>query len=688
MKLHVEMLGKLIALPTPDMAELRHVLDDLGLEVKGIEGEGAKTVFTIETLANRGDHLFALGVAREFAARYLSQISVPAMAAALPDRAASVPVKLNTQKCPRYGLLELQIPERTAARPEVLAAMGGGSEKPAIVDTLNFIQLELGQPMHAFDKDKIDGEIRVELSEEEEKIEGLDGKTYQVPVGSIMIRDRKKTVAVGGVIGCANSMVTSATTRVLVESASFEPVSVRKTARAMGLSTDASYLFERGCDAEMPQPALKRLLYLMGGTPGVSGGGGSQAIGFTWVETEPVEKRQVQLRLAALRAECNLPRLNEAEVAARLKCLGYGVRQDEKEFAISVPSWRLWDVKNEADLIEDFVRSHGLNGVKQELPPFDEEPKPLNEVDLIRGRLDEVFHGSGFIELIATSFYSPRDVELFAKIDAATQGKLVQVTNAVEGNFAYLRHTSVLHHARIAAENLKMGVRSCKGYEYTRHFAREGADDRRYEFERDVLACSMAGRWFLNEWRQEESREEKLRLFKGLIESLGTALGVTFAVAQGDSPWLHPGCQATLSVGRTVVGFFGLVHPLIREGVGTNADVFYGEFDVLRMVKVLAERPYPQPSDFPMIRRDLTLKVPLRMYASKVQAAIRDSKPEHLHEIAVMDEFRKAGEDFRRITFRLSFQSAERTLEHAEIDAEVQKVLSTLGSWHQLELAA
>lgn len=686
MKLYLEVLQRIIDLPTHDPDELRHILDDLGLEVKGIEGDGAKVIFNIETLANRGDHLYALGIAREFSARYLSQLKIPPMVSSFPDKVPSVPVRLLTPKCPRYALLEMQLPERMRMRPEVASVMGE-SERHPIVDTLNYILLEMGQPMHAFDKDRIEGEIRVELSEAEEEIEGLDGKKYKVPSGSVMIKDKKKTVAVGGIIGCANSMVTPGTTRVLLESASFDPVSVRLTARGMGISTDASYLYERGCDGETPQTALKRLAHLVEATPGVSTSTGAHLLGFSFTETQPVEKRQILLRLSTLRKEFTLPRLGEAEVAARLKCLGYGVKQNEKEFMVSVPSWRVWDVENEADLVEDFIRSHGLNGVKLELPPLDEEPPVLNDVEIIRVQLDEVLHGNGFYEVIAGSFFSQKDFDLLEKLDPKAGTDLAKVRNAVESNYSYLRNTSILHHAKLACENMKMGVRSFKVYEYTRHFHKEREEGAPYDFERDVLAFSYAGRWFVNEWRQEEPLQQKVQLFKGIVEALGSAMGTVFTVNPGESKLLHPGCQARIMSGRTECGYFGLIHPAVREALEVPADMFYGELDVVRLLKVLEERPYPTPSDFPMIKRDLTLKVPFRVYASRVQSWMKEVKLEFLTDIAILDEFRKQEEDFRRVTYRLSFKSGERTLEHAEIDAQVQKVLEQLKEKYQIELA-
>jgi phenylalanyl-tRNA synthetase beta chain len=332
MKLHVRMLEKLMELPecaveSAVSSQLRQTLDDLGLEVKGVEADSSRgVIFTIETLANRGDHLYALGVARELSARTLAQIKAPAVAGQLSDRRASVLVKRATELCSRYALLELSLPTAMSLRNDVAVYIDEPGKRHAIVDLLNYVQLEFGQPMHAFDAAKIDGEITVDCAQAEETIEALDGKSYRVPTGAILIRDRKKIVAVAGVIGCANSMVTAATSKVLIEAAIFDPVSVRKTARAMGISTDASYAFERGVDPEGIVGALKRLVYLAGGSAGTAKDTESaHVIGFTYVEAAPAEKRKIRVTLGYIRDQLNLPRLEELEVVTRYKNLGYGV---------------------------------------------------------------------------------------------------------------------------------------------------------------------------------------------------------------------------------------------------------------------------------------------------------------------------------------------------------------------------
>lgn len=193
MKLHVRLLEKWMEIPeclpeTASRSQLRHTLDDIGLEVKSVDVSAEKgVIFTIETLANRGDHLYVYGVARELAARTLAQIKLPTLAAKLSDRKASVPVRRVTEKCPRYALLEMSLPSDMPLRNDVAAFTEEPGKHHAIVDILNYVQMEFGQPMHAFDADKIDGEVIIDLATKVEEIEALDGKTYKVPEGSILI---------------------------------------------------------------------------------------------------------------------------------------------------------------------------------------------------------------------------------------------------------------------------------------------------------------------------------------------------------------------------------------------------------------------------------------------------------------------------------------------------------------------
>jgi len=708
MKLNVRLLEKFIEIPecsaeSAGRSQLRHLLDDLGLEVKSLEVSPDKgVVFTIETLANRGDHLSVLGVAREISARTLAQIKLPTFAANLSDKKSSVPVRRVTEKCSRYALLEMSLPSGMPLRSDVAAFVDEPGRHHAIVDILNYVQAEFGQPMHAFDAEKIEGEIVIDLATKTERVEALDGKTYDVPEGSILIRDRKKIVAVAGVIGCSNSMVTPTTRKVFVEAATFDPVSVRVTARAMGISTDASHAFERGVDPEGIQTALKRLVALAEGSAGtIHGAESAHALGLTYMEAGQAEKRKVSVTLGGLRRELSMPRLEEVEIVARLKHLGYGVEASsvgkDREFSLAVPSWRLYDVRNREDVIEDVARTVGLNRMKAELPALDYEAPPRNPIDSIFSRVRSALVGNGFFEVITKGFYSAADVALLEGLQKGFGAHHVALKNSLEQSNSHMKATNIVHLTKLLAANRKRGVRAPKVFEFCRLFSRptelpsdepRDRDPLDYNYERDVLCLASAGRWADVEWRKGESIEERARLFKGAIASIVKSLGGVFSVGKSDNRFLHPGMQASIKMGRSVVGFFGVVHPLIRDAYDLKDDAFFCELDLRSVHKLMAKVEAPQVSDLPPICRDMTLKIELKDQAGRVLRILNELNLDSVSEASIVDDFRKQEEPFRRVTYRITFQRGDRTLKHEEVDTTMNSLLETLKAKHTIEMIA
>lgn len=707
MRLYVRLLEKLIEIPECQVAAASHsplrvLLDDLGLEVKGVEASPERgVIYTLETLANRGDHLSHVGVAREISARTLAHIKMPPVAGQLSDRKASVLVRRATDKCMRYALMEMSIPTGMALRNDIACFLEEPEKLHPIVSILNYVQAEMGQPMHAFDADKVEGEVSVELSSKPEQVEALDGKAYTVPEGSILIRDRKKILAVAGVIGCQNSMVTGGTRKVLIEAASFDPVSVRITARAMGLSTDASYAFERGCDVEGLLPALKRLAYLAGGSAGTAKDTeAAHVIGITVADGTVTEKRKVSVALSALRRQLNLPRLEEVEVVTRLKNLGYQVEASpagkDRELQIAVPPWRLWDVRDRDDIYEDMARSVSLNRVRPELPPLDYETAPPNSIEKLQRVIRTALTGSGFVEVITPGYYSAAEVSLLNQLSTGIHKRHMALKNSLEAKYSHMKTTNVVNLTRLLSANRKRGVLAAKVYEVGRVFClpeempsdepRE-RDELDYNFEHDVVSFASAGRWFEGEWRKPESLEEHLRLFKGAIAGLIKGIGCAFSASKSESPFLHPGIQGSVKCGRHVVGMFGVVHPLIREACEIKEEVFYGELDARLLAKLMIGVPAPEVSDFPAVWRDVTLKVGVKDQAGRILRFIHEASIDSLSEAAVVDDFRKPEEEFRRVTFRVTFQHRERTLRGEEVEASMHSLIDGLMSKHEVEMA-
>jgi phenylalanyl-tRNA synthetase beta chain len=259
-----------------------------------------------------------------------------------------------------------------------------------------------------------------------------------------------------------------------------------------------------------------------------------------------------------------------------------------------------------------------------------------------------------------------------------------------------MKLSNVIDLTRILAANLKRGVLAPKIYDYTRVFElpKEAvSDDPKqrdaldYNYERDVLTLASAGRWTESEWRKGESLEDHSRLFKGVVAALIKSLGGVFSVGKSDEPFLHPGMQASIKMGRNVVGFFGVIHPAIREAYDLKVPGMFGELDLRLVTKFSGKTESVAVSDFPIISRDMTLMIDRKDQAGRVLRLIKDAQMPALKETRIVDDFLKPEESFRRVTYRIVFQSADRTLKHEEVDAAMTTLLAELRDKHSIGLA-
>jgi phenylalanyl-tRNA synthetase beta chain len=661
MKLSLHLLEKFIDLPTKNIQELRHIFDDLGLEVENVSEEKGDTIISIETLAQRGDHLSAVGIAREFSARYLCPMRPVEVLNDWNPKPFPRPVSVTSGACLRYALMKLDL------------------KGDRIVDCLKSILLEIGQPMHAFDADKVEGSIHVVTSTKPEEIVALDGHKYLVPAGSVLVRDDKKTLAVAGVIGCANSMVTDATTHLFIESATFDPVSVRKTSKQMKISTDASYAFERGCDREQVIFSLKRLVTLL-----VQQGAIVPDIFVYYYPGEAVQLRKIPFSLERVRSQVNLSTLSDEEIKTRLSLLGYSWEVScDGVLIMSPPSWREWSVKTQETIIEDFARSFSLNKIPPQLPSLDYAVPAVLEKEQLLSAIEPVLWGNGFFEVITKSYYSPESVAYLRELDPGAEEKHIRIKNSVEKEYSYLKITNIIHLAKLAEYNLKRNIRSFKVYECARVYGKTPRDGS-YESEWDVLSLAVAHQWYDSTWKTTESLETMLYLFKGLLESVVKSTG-KMSVGEGSISYLHPNCQATLVVDGCECGFFGRIHPVLKERLGMTEDLLYAELDLAKL-SAKKEGKSSEFSDYPAMKRDLTILLPRHGLAGKVVEEIRLMAPAFLQELSIIDSFQKEGEDVRRVTYRLVFQSREKTLQKDEVDLIMKDLLSKMEAKYQMQV--
>ncbi len=678
MKLDLALLKSIVAVPEIPVSELRHVFDDLGLEVEGIEDGFGKVIFNIETLANRGDHLSALGIAREFAGRYLKPISYPALISALPSVATNIPIKIATEYCYTYSLLAMDLPQTLQLDSSIQKYLDVESEQQAIVKLSNYVLTELGQPTHAFDTSKIEGELRVVLSSEEEEIIALDLKKYLVPTSSLLIKDSKKTVAVAGVIGCANSMVTAETKSVLIESAVFCPTHVRKTARAMGLSTDASYLFERGADIHLPDLALSRIAKLAVN---------ANALAFSSLKNLPA-LLTIEIELSRFRWHLNQPTLELDTIQEKLSALGYQVKLKGEKISCLVPSHRYWNVKSEASIIEDYCRTVGFNSIEAIIPTTVMSDVSDHPSEYLIEAFEPILTSQGFTEVVTRSYYSNEEVDLIAELDNTLASQHLKIINSLEGAYSNLKLTNIIHLAKVINRNLRFNLPSVKIYEFGRIFNNQGFPKTPYQLEKDFLTLAFAGRWYDNSWKKPTGLVENLGNVSGLLQSLFAKLKINFEILPSSHPLLHPGRQSQIVANQQTLAVFGSIHPLLKDRLGFKEEMIFAEVFLDECYQLRKLNSQFQIIDYPAIKWDLTFKVPRRVAASRVLQVIHEAQPQYLKSAVIVDSFDKPEEHFTRISYRFLFQEASRTLSNEEVDQVIAKLLITLKEQHQLEIVS
>ena len=712
MRTRTSVLARFVDLPD-DPRALRDLLDDVGLEVKRLDPlPDGDLSLTLELLANRGDHHGLHGLAREIAGRTGATVRLPPVRR-LTVGESPVPVLVESDGCLRYGVTLLERGEpgsgalTAASLAPILAAEQGPVSAP--VDATNLANLELGQPTHAFDADAIVGPIRVRDSRPGEHAWPLFAAgPVPLPEGTLVIADDEKVLAVAGVIGCEESKTTPETRRVLLESATFDPVRVRKAARALDLATDSSARFERGADPSAVLEGAGRVAHLL------CAEAGWQIVGTTglfgdW--TDP--QRQIPLSVAAAASFLEHP-LQADEIATRLGRFGFRVSGTWPDWAgedpwrtppalddlprerlrnyvlVLVPPHRLWDVAEPADLLEELARSIGYNATPERLPPVDlgSLPSPAEER---QARLVETMLGLGFHEVVVDGFHGRDLVEKLGLPDGHPLTAHVSTLNALDRGYSLLKNSPLPQALDGVATNLHLRYEHVRAFELTRTFHPDRTAANRLCVERPVAWAIATGADRPPTW---DHRERPIDVFalKGVVEELAVALQLDLHVAQGAAgppvlDLLHPGRRATILLGDRPVGALGEVHPRIVAAYKIKrARPVYLELDLEPLLTTEASpRPWTHPTTLQPIERSLAFTLPLGVPAGAVIDALRASGPPWLDAVRATDLFAHEvdGRPVRTVTFSLRFDTAggPRTGDevNAACDALIGGVTAALG---------
>lgn len=672
-------------------SDLAEALGLCGFEVAGVEpppGEpqaGRDAIIDFEVTANRPDCLSVLGMAREAATRFGTELRPPRALDALRASDDALPLTVEIEApdlCPRYAaaMADVTVGPSPPWMQHRLAAAGVRAINN-IVDVTNYVLLELGHPLHGFDYDSLDGRaLRIRRARPGERVVTLDGQNRALSDDMLVIADRSVPQAVAGVMGGLHSEVSSSTRVVALESAYFQPASIRRTSKRLGLSTEASYRFERGADPGLPVVALARACQLLEEI-------GAGRVRPGWIDEYPGQRPPTVLPLRVARVAAILGREVSASGVERiLRGLGFGIdRNGSGTWHITVPGWR-GDVTREVDLVEEIARHDGYDRIPTTFPVLAEPPAPP-DARLERDRAARrVAAAMGFSECVTFTF-----VERAAAAPFAESDELVSIANPLSEKFAVLRPSVLTGLIDSLAHNRRRERRDVRLFETGSRFAQRGGETR-------ALAFGWTGAAAPDHWSGSQ-RPVDFYDMKGAVESVCTALGLaSVRFVPAEHPWLVQGRTADVVLGgnsgtAVVFGTLGQLSPGLadKRGLPSADEVYVAEIDLDAVADAVSlgvdvtVAPLPR---HPSVVRDVSVLLDERLHAASARATIRTAGPATLVDVAEFARYQGKGvpEGQVSLSFRLTFRAPDRTLTDEEVQVAVNGVVAKLGEIHGARL--
>ena len=661
-----------------DVPGLAEALSRIGLAVEEIIQLGEDYVLDIEVTTNRPDCLNHLGIAREIAAQFRVPLTGPDFSP--PQKGENHSSVLSTrvsienaELCPRYAALVLsgvQIKESPNWLKDRLEAIG---QRPInnIVDITNYVLMEVGHPLHAFDYEKLDeNRIVVRTANSGENLTTLDGSERQLDPSMLVICDARQPVALAGVMGGAESEISEKTHTILLESAYFNPASVRNTAKSLGIRTEASFRFERGADPEMPVKALNRTCRLIQEiADGVLEG--------PVIDEYPNAQQEKSVRLRSERIKKVIGVSVDPEfIEDTLSHLEFVVSSSqEKIWQVQVPSFRV-DVKIEDDLVEEVARHHGYHRIESTYPDAPEVGNFLSTTAherILIGTLE----GLGFLEAFNYVFTSPSKEIAFWNEPAS----MMAISNPLTEEDTHLRISLVPGLVEALRRNLNHGNKNVRLFEFGQVFLPGSSADREDFREVSKLALLATGAFYRPFWNAAQD-EFHFHHLKGIIQVLSEKLGrrADFEVAS-DIAFLHPAIAARVSLDGEWLGVLGQLQPRLQETYKFLHPVLVAELSLDPIYgNPLSEPQYKILGKFPSVERDLSFVVDKEVKYTKMVGVVKEMEIADLHDIQLLDLYQgpKLPKGKVSLAIRLTFANPEKTLTQEEVNRYTDKVFMVL----------
>ncbi len=651
-------------------------------------------IIEFEITPNRSDCLSLIGIAREIAALTHTQIRPPACEVSESGESihevCQVTVK-DGDLCYRY-CARLVRNLTIGPSPEWLkAALFKLGARPInnVVDITNYILLEMGQPLHAFDYDILAGhEIIVRQATPGESITTLDSQIRELPEKALLICDAERPVAVAGIMGGENTFITESTRNVLLEAAHFDPVSVRVTARGLGLSTESSYRFERGVDNANVPTALARAARLMAEVAG-----GTVAPGTIDIIAKPVEKTIINLRPRTVSRALGI-RLTADKIAEHLRALELEVdvnenqeSSDDQVLIVRVPTHRN-DLEREIDLVEEVARIYGYDNIEPRLPTFTSSLAQENQQHQAVDRVREILKGLGFHETVTYSFINPERLAGIGYPEHDPRTIPVKLKNPLSEEMSVLRTTLFPGMAETVARNVNKQNKNVAIFEMGHVFFRTEKTESLPK-ERLNLGLALTGSALTPCWNIPAAQADFFHL-KGVLVNLADSLGMAGITFKKNiiKPY-HPGRGATICLNSTTVGAMGEIHPDTAKRFDLPGRTYFLEIDLIECLsQVQAGFKALTPPRYPKVFRDLALVVPDEVENRNLADQIIFSAGELLENLQLFDVYKgdQLDRGLKSLGFSLELRKEGGTLTEEEVEEVINRILTAAGEKFEARL--
>lgn len=642
------------------------IVEELGLD---------DVIFEIGITPNRPDCLSLTGVAREVAALSGTTVKYPepdvAESSEDIDSLASVELQ-DSEKCPRYSCRVIK-GVKISPSPDWLKRRLEASGIRAInnvVDVTNYVLLELGQPLHAFDYNLLsEHKIIVRAAKNGENIETLDGVERKLTEEDLLICDAEKPIALAGIMGGATTEVSDSTTDVLLESAYFDPTTVRKTSKSTGLRSESSYRFERGVDPNGIITALDRASELI-----CELSGGEVAKGRIDEYPKPIETQLVGLSIKRINKLLGTD-IEEQEISRLLGAIGLKHSETtDGQMLFEVPTYRV-DITREIDLVEEIARLHGYGNVPSTLPSVVMKTDTKAQRDKVKDKFKRILVSKGFYEVINYSFEAPEALHDYNKNNP------LSILNPLTTETSAMRTSLLSGIVRNAVLNLNHQAQDVRIFEIGKVYLPEGENNLPNEINK--IAGASTGRRGVEYWEKGEADYFDVKsMLESAFDSLSVS-NVTKFLAAHDYPFLHPGQSAVITIVGQEIGYIGEIHPDLREKLDISKKLFVFEIDIdtISRVSETQKRVFQPLPKFPSVRRDIALIVDETTPVGGILEEIEKSGSKLIEDAQVFDVFTGGSveEGKKSVAVSIELRAADKTLTEEEINKAQDKTVKGLG---------